>query len=148
MVATLSTHLGLCCRIDNTSTVVICTTEAEGHVEGSARKPETAGIRNQRVTGVDAHRPFPLRAPYAQLNTRTPRVPVGSRTGPAPQWSAFGNIWVGRRHCQLQGPAGPFGAFSLAEGSRHDGACPICRRISVLDKRSTGLLKICVNMVA
>jgi len=35
---------------------VICTTEAEGRVEGSALKPETAGIRNQRVTGVDEHR--------------------------------------------------------------------------------------------
>jgi len=67
---------------------VICTTEAEGHVEGSARKPETAGIRNQRVTGVDEHRPFPLRAPYAQLKTLTPRVPVVSRTGSAPQGSA------------------------------------------------------------
>src|SRR6185503_18104921 len=47
----LSTNAGFFCRTNTTSNVVVCTTEEKERAECSARKPERAGIRDQKGSG-------------------------------------------------------------------------------------------------
>src|SRR6266513_700257 len=123
VVGALSTNAGFSCRIDTSSKVVVWTTRTRGISDCSARKPERAGIRDQKAAGLYRHIRFQLRSLNSTillLESLSYHVPGQFRIGlHAHLFENPCTVGADRRDAQVRRAGDLTDGFSRADEAQH-----------------------------